>query len=148
MRRGGRGVAAASPLTNPHIPTPNQPPPFNLTPHFSRPLEPHSLPPFLPPDPSPPTVVLAQSCTWQPAPPPPRPCHLPPTVAAAGGEGQGRGWCCRGSRWPPFPRHLPPNIRSRRGEGDGGGGCAEECCWRCLCWRSRVSLAVSAAECC
>ncbi|CAI6004277.1 unnamed protein product [Closterium sp. NIES-64] len=46
-------VAAASPLTNPHIPTPNQPPSFNLTPHFSRPLEPHPLPPFLPPHPCP-----------------------------------------------------------------------------------------------
>ncbi|CAI6002180.1 unnamed protein product [Closterium sp. NIES-65] len=53
MRRGGGGVAAASPLTNPHIPTPNQPPSFNLTPHFSHPLEPHPLPLFLPPHPCP-----------------------------------------------------------------------------------------------
>ncbi|CAI5969332.1 unnamed protein product [Closterium sp. NIES-65] len=63
MKRGGGGVAAASPLTNPHIPTPNQPTPFNLTPHFKRPLEPHSLPPFLPPYPSPPTMIPVQSFT-------------------------------------------------------------------------------------
>ncbi|CAI5528654.1 unnamed protein product [Closterium sp. Naga37s-1] len=63
MRRGGGGVAAASPLTNPHIPTPNQPTPFNLTPHFNRPLEPLSLPPFLPPYPSPPTMIPVQSFT-------------------------------------------------------------------------------------
>ncbi|CAI6008879.1 unnamed protein product [Closterium sp. NIES-65] len=32
----------------------------------------------------------------EPALPPPRPRHLPPTVAAAGGERQGSGWCSAG----------------------------------------------------
>ncbi|CAI5500898.1 unnamed protein product, partial [Closterium sp. Naga37s-1] len=46
--------------------------------------------------PAQPTVVSALSFTLQPALPPPRSRHLPPTVAAAGGERQGRGWCSAG----------------------------------------------------
>ncbi|CAI5999660.1 unnamed protein product [Closterium sp. NIES-64] len=46
--------------------------------------------------PAQPTIVSALSFTLQPALPPPRSRHLPPTVAAAGGERQGRGWCSAG----------------------------------------------------
>ncbi|CAI5520259.1 unnamed protein product [Closterium sp. Naga37s-1] len=56
--------------------------PWNRTP---------SLPSFLH-TPAPLTVVSALSFTRKPALPPPRPCYLPPTLAAAGGERQGRGW--------------------------------------------------------
>ncbi|CAI7749719.1 unnamed protein product [Closterium sp. NIES-53] len=71
------------------------------------------------------------SFTRQPAPPPPRPRHLPPTAAAVGGERQGRGWICSGSQQPPYPHFLPPNSRNPRGKGDGGGEGAAESCWHC-----------------
>ncbi|CAI5999637.1 unnamed protein product [Closterium sp. NIES-64] len=134
MRRGGGGVAAASPLTNPHIPTPNQPPSFNLTPHFSRPLEPHPLPPFLLHTPAPLIVVSALSFTRQPALPPPRPCYLPPTLAAMGGERQGRGWfsagrvlCWRGSLLAGF---SAGEVLCWRGSLLAGFSAGEVLCWR------------------
>ncbi|CAI5494136.1 unnamed protein product [Closterium sp. Naga37s-1] len=99
MRRGGGGVAAASPLTNPHIPTPNQPPSFNLTPHFSRPLEPHPLPPFLPPHPCPTHSCLCPVLHTAASPPaPPSPPPTPHSSSRGRGEvGQWVVLCWRGS---------------------------------------------------
>ncbi|CAI5959211.1 unnamed protein product [Closterium sp. NIES-64] len=87
MRRGGGGVAVASPLTNPHIPTPNQPPSFNLTPHFSRPLEPHPLPPFLPTHPCPTHTCLCPVLHTAASPPTP-PSLLPTPHTSSRGRGE------------------------------------------------------------
>ncbi|CAI6006520.1 unnamed protein product [Closterium sp. NIES-64] len=64
-------------------------------------------------------VVSALSFTRQPDLPPPRPHHLPPTVAAAGGERQGSGWCSAGGVlcWRGSLLVLVP------GAGAGAGSC-------------------------
>ncbi|CAI5963605.1 unnamed protein product [Closterium sp. NIES-64] len=161
MRRGGGGVAAASPHTNPHIPTPNQTPSFNLTPHFSRPLDPHHLPLFLPPHPCPTHSCLCPVLHTAASPPTPRPRHLPPLVAAAGGERQGRDGallagfsaggvlCWRGSLLAGFSAGGALCWRDSLLVGFSAGGVL---CWRgsllakfsagrVLCWRLVLVLA-------
>ncbi|CAI5535357.1 unnamed protein product [Closterium sp. Naga37s-1] len=107
--------------------------PWNRTP---------SLPSFLH-TPAPPRVVSALSFRRQPALPPPRPRHLPPTVAAAGGERQGRGWCSAGG------------VLCWRGSLLAGFSAGKVLCWRgsllagfsaggVLCWRGSLLAGFSA----
>ncbi|CAI5509289.1 unnamed protein product, partial [Closterium sp. Naga37s-1] len=123
--------------------------PWNRTP---------SLPSFLH-TPAPLTVVSALSFIRQPALPPPRPCYQPPTLAAAGGERQGRGWfsaggvlCWRGSLLAGF---AAGGVLCWRGSLLAGFSAGGVLCWRgsllagfsaggVLCWRGSLLAEFSA----
>ncbi|CAI5500605.1 unnamed protein product [Closterium sp. Naga37s-1] len=84
-------------------------------------MEPHSLPPFLPPDPSPPTVVPAQSFTWQPAPPPPCPRHLLTQQQPREGRGRAEGGAAVAHGGHLFHATSPPTAAVAEGKATGEG---------------------------
>ncbi|CAI5982719.1 unnamed protein product [Closterium sp. NIES-64] len=106
-------------------------------------------------------VVSALSFTRQPALPPPRPCHLPPIVAAAGGERQGRGWCSAGGvlcwRGSLLAGFFASGVLCWRGSLLAGFSAGGVLCWRgsllagfsaggVLCWRGSLLAGFSAGR--
>ncbi|CAI5499358.1 unnamed protein product [Closterium sp. Naga37s-1] len=90
-------------------------------------------------DPSPRTVVLAQSLTRRPAPPLPRPTTAPQQQQPWEGRGRVEGGAGVAHGGHPFHTTSPPHSRSRRREGDGEaqGGCPgrHNSCSRGMCSR-------------
>ncbi|CAI5499959.1 unnamed protein product [Closterium sp. Naga37s-1] len=76
-------------------------------------------PPFLPPDPCPPTVVLAQSLTRRPAPQLPHPTTSPPQQQPSEGRGRVEGGAGVAHGGHPFHTSSPPTAKVVEGKATG-----------------------------
>ncbi|CAI5493818.1 unnamed protein product [Closterium sp. Naga37s-1] len=133
-------------------------------PHESdRPLEPHPLPPFLPPHPcsthSSPCTVLHTAAS---PPTPPVPATSPPQQQPREGGGRAEGGAALAHGGHHIHTTSPPTVAVAEGKATGEVGAADSrwgggeeevrrsvagavtggrgCRWRCRCWRSRHAL--------